>query len=299
VKVSIGSWDVTDRYRDDNGLLWAITKLTGWRDSPGIRADLEARPAQAGMFDGPGYASGRVVVIEGSMAAQRTGLLSWATMQAALQNEQERIQALLLDGSDDTLTVTANGRTLQSRVRLSDQITCDPVGGQAGYSWSVQLTAPDPVRYGSVEQDADTPIYTDPSGGLEFPLAFPLSFGPPGTGGWMVLDNPGTAPTWPVFTISGPTAGLPQKQPVLIAPDGGRLAYLDALAAGEYLEIDTHPHRKRVLAQGTASRRNRMSAADFGSFAVPPGGQLRVFFSTVDYPNPTSRAAATWRAGWW
>src|SRR5215468_4116681 len=107
------------------------------------------------------------------------------------ERAEDRLAALA-DGSA-LADLTVQERTVQcgARVRLSGQTK---IADQTPYTfaWSVQLTAPDSVRYGTVPQVASCGL-PQPGHGLTFPLTtWPLEFGEP-TGGSLALTNAGTA----------------------------------------------------------------------------------------------------------
>lgn len=75
-----------------------------------------------------------------------------------------------------------------------------------GFRFTLDFLCPDPYKY-----DADSTLFGtagivgDSSGGMEFPLTFPIVFNgvPAGSGNQIIINNIGNADTFPTFTVFG------------------------------------------------------------------------------------------------
>lgn len=99
----------------------------------------------------------------------------------------------------------------------------------------LQFWCPSPYWYGDTLTWRIT--YQDPAGFPFFPL-LPLRLAPESvsTGGPVVFTNPGDAPSWPVWQITGP--GTPTLTSVT---RGETIQFADPIPAGRTVTIDTRP----------------------------------------------------------
>jgi hypothetical protein len=264
---------------DDSGVEWWITSEQGWAATPPVRLTLADRPERNGAFDAPSYRGPRVITLEGTAIAPD---------RAAKEAAKDRLAAVLADGGTTLpLVVTEPHRTRRALVRLTAETKiADRKAG--AFEFSLTMTAPDPLRYSYGLNTAGCPLPSS-SGGVVFPLSFPLDFGAGSSGGRLVLENKGTTPTWPVWRIGGPCA-----DPVIAnTATGEELAFAITLQGGEVLVIDTDA--RSVSLQGTASRRSTLlPGSDW--FALRPG-TTPVLFRARAY-DPLARLTAEWRDAW-
>jgi hypothetical protein len=262
---------------DDDGVEWWVTEEDGWSGPPEIRLELASRPQRDGSFDAPSFRSARVITLGGTAIAPDPD---------GRERAKDRLAALLADGSR-LADLLVRERTIErrARVRLSGQTK---IADQTPYSfaWSVQLTAPDPIRYGADDHVASCGL-PQPGHGLAFPLGWPLTFGEP-SGGSLLLSNIGTVPTWPVWTITGPC-----DQPIIRnASTGEWLAFGLRLAEGDSLLVDT---AARTVRLGAASRRSALLPGSRW-FALPPG-ETTVQFDALRTDTPAV-LSVTWQDAW-
>lgn len=126
--------------------------------------------------------------------------------------------------------------------------------------------------------------------GLDWQDPTGLDWGVPGTNGVMALLNSGTAPAWPVLTISA--GANPLVNPVITDQATGRqLRYTGTLLAGNVLIIDTSPFARTVLL-GSADRRPFLTKAEW--FPIPANSSGAVVF-TADVYSATAMLTAEWR----
>lgn len=154
---------------------------------------------------------------------------------------------------------------------------------------SVRLECNDPWVYSNDEKSFNaSPGIT--TGGLEFPLTFPLQFGSGSSGGSQQATNEGTAPAPWTAVITGET-----PNPRITHVESGKYIELNGLniAAGDSLIIDSR--QRSILYNGTASRRGFMTPASEW-FALDPGTNTIQFSSSG---ITTGQLTFRWRDTYW
>lgn len=131
----------------------------------------------------------------------------------------------------------------------------------------VELYATDPLIYSDTLMDVQTGLST-PSGGMVFPLVFPLVFGSTGSFGTITVTNTGTVSTAPKFHIVGPVTNPTIRNETL----DKQLTVSIVLAAGDYLDIDVAA--RSVLLNGSTSRYSSLTTAQWFNL-VPGGNEIR------------------------
>lgn len=262
---------------DGDGVEWWVTREDGWSSGPGVRLELSDRPQRDGAFDAPSFRSARVVTLEGTAVAPD---------EDARERAKDRIAAVLVDGADLVeLAVRERTVTRRALVRLSagtKVVDTTPVS----FDWSVQLTAPDPLRYGAEVHQASCGL-PRPGAGIAFPLVFPLEFGEPADG-TLAVTNAGTTVAWPVWTVRGPCT-----QPVIRNDaTGERLVFALSLTEGDVLVVDT---AARTVFLGGASRRAALLPTSTW-FGLPPGNTT-IGFSAFDN-TASGTLTVSWRDAW-
>lgn len=263
---------------DDFGVEWWVTKEEGWTDGPDVRLTLADRPRRDGAFDATSYRAPRVLTLEG---------VAIAPDRVAKERAKERVANVLADGTRlAELTVREPIRTRRVMVRLTAGTKVADVSPYT-FEFSVQVTAPDPVRY-SAEQNSLSCGLPQRGAGLMFPLTLPFSFGEP-VGGRVAPVNAGTVPTNPVWEITGPC-----ELPVIDnTKTGDRLAFDLRLGVAEQLVVDVAA--RTVLLAGTASRRSTLRPGSTW-FALPPG-TTEIAFSAWVF-DERARLTVRWRDAW-
>ena len=274
---------------DSQGTTWYLTKLEGWSDGPPPRNSLVQRTGEHGSFDGPAYLDTRAITIEG-VAVCQDRVSTWRARDILASICGDPTLGLA------TLVVTQTGYLARrALVRRTTDIKTAPLS-LVSFKWSIILVAPDPRRYDNNQQSVAVGLPQVGSGGLVFPLVFPLTFGSGTSGGQMVLTNAGTMATWPSWDVLGPTTG-----PVITNLDTGQRLAFDPtfdVAAGQHLLIN--PDAKTVFMDGV-SRRDRLFIAEWfdlpGSVTTAPG-TVNVRFSSASGTDPAALLTATWRDAW-
>lgn len=161
---------------------------------------------------------------------------------------------------------------------------------------TVELYAPSPLILDvtKLSGTAGLPNPNAPSGGISFPLTFPIRFGSPPDPGVIRVENKGSFDAFPRFRVSGPVAD-PQ---VVNLGTGERLTFRCVLAAGEWLDVDTYTHE--VLFNGTAPR-FVLPGSDNTWPTCPPGLTEIAFRGLRLDPGPAGDDASLlgeWASAW-
>lgn len=265
---------------DSNGVAWALQSFDGW-DGSEVRSEYTDREADHGSWASPAYLGSRPITLAGTVTApDRTSL------ESAL--EQLRTAAALVD---TTLVVYELTGPKQAVVRRSGKPLFAYVTDRIA-TYSVLVTAGDPRRYSTTLQTGTTGLPTT-SGGLTFPVTFPITWSATTVSGQINAVNQGSMDTRPVLTVAGPVVA-----PTVSAlyPDGTvrQLIYSLDLQSGDVLTVDTDAHT--VILNGTVSRRRFMTVSG-GWPTIPANSQVIYQFQSSTY-NATAMLTATWRSAW-
>lgn len=302
--------------RDANGVLWFVSEETGFFGAPANTGETTQRLNQHGAFRSPGWKTERTISLKGH---------AFAGSYPALRRAVNQITGLLNDPYDGAaLTCYTELGPLTAQVYLDGDILTTPLDiYNPGIEWSLQLVAPDPRKYSTVERTfrADLPrfnindgldfqVSTGSGPGLftTFALSSPtargldftsgLKFGESNATGFLQLTNTGTAPTSPTYTLYGPLTN-----PLITATTAGQrseMRYNDTLGAHETVVID--PAAPSVLLEGTASRRHLLNPAQFAGFSIPgvdvDDGHLSVGITHEGESTAGGYVTATFREAW-
>lgn len=252
VTVSIGGFvaDLEDRSR-------VTLNLTGWTDAAPTDSAIEPRGQQDGGWDGTGFLRPRVVTVE--------GLVDVGTHVEAM-TARDQLASLAPASLQQFVVEDVAAGTRSSLMRVTLGAVLEWLTAET-FTYSMQLTAPDPLLYGS-PTFAQAPLAGTAGGtGLVYPLTYPLDYGvPPGvTPGAVSVANGGTASYWPRLRIDGPVP----NPTVTLVETGDWVHYAGTVAAGQWLDVDCA--NRRVLLNGQVSVRQFVTSG--GSWLrVPPGG---------------------------
>lgn len=270
---------------DEYGVTWSVNReqFRGWdRTASTIR--VEQRTRADGGVAGDAFRAPRHVSIGGLIKAPSEDAL-WAA--------RDRLDAACTLG-ETVLTVHEAGRDRWVRARHEDEpivVLKSPTVA----TFSVQFVCPDPRRFGT-ELTSEITLPSS-SGGLRFPVRFPLRFTAVTTGGAQTLVNSGqvVGPVW--LRLDGPSnpADPPLSGPVVTqVSTGRRLVFASSLSLGpgEWVEVDAE--RQTVLAQGTASRAQWVTEDGFPTFE--PGENTYALSASVYSASSklTVRALPAW-----
>jgi hypothetical protein len=243
---------------NDGNVVLTYNKLDGWHGGAGVRTNFTPRSNEHGSFDGPAYRSELVITIGGNASGPS---------RAAVAATIHKLTGALGDGQLGVVEVhDPDYGNLSVRARLSDAPQVD-WGVASQFVWQIQVTAPDPLKYGD-ELTWVTDLPKPGSSGLTYPLfggTGKLEYGTPGEDGRITLINPGTAKAWPVFQVNGPVLG--------------GLSITDVTTGRQIVYAGDVPDEAVLLIIDSANGRASLNGADRSAeltvkqwFAVPPGG---------------------------
>lgn len=271
----VGAWKAGDSgITDANGTTWGISRggTSGVFDGPDIRLNQSPFPNADGAQRSRNFRLPRVMVLSG-----------WARGSSVAGTEASRraFTGMLGDGEQDTMTVTfLDGLVATALVERGAQPKSAPAS-PVEFDWQFTFSAVDPSLHGpQSSQSTSLPVL---GGALHFPLHFPLHFsGTAPSNGLVEIVNPGTAESWPNFTI---TAGSVAVSGILIVntDTGETLGFTRSLNPGDVVNIVSSPLRRRVRLNEVPGRRF-LSPAQW--FSVPAVGSITVqFIGTSTSPS--------------
>lgn len=224
----------SDGAPDESGVRWGLQVLSGWDGGADVVGQSTKRPGAHGVFAERAYRGGKAFTLQGVVLCPT---------RPAAEAARRALAALVADGDLYDMTVTeSDGLPLLSRVRLAAAPIITLAGPSCDVFFQLPLLAPDPLRYGALQSvTTGFPVMV---GGLEYDLYTDgagtdlgwLDFGEPSTTGTVELANAGTAQTWPVFEVAGPTpvGGFE----IVASGSGRRHVYAGLVPAGSRLMID-------------------------------------------------------------
>lgn len=243
---------------DSDGVLMTCATLDGW-GSPGSKGGGVSREGEHGESPAPNPKLQ-------ARTLQLSGLIKAPTILLRQQAEHRLQAALSLNQFD--LTVV-DGIPLTVTAQRSGEITrVDDTDTQA--TWQAELRCPDPRRYGASQQLLlNLPSVT---GGVRFPIRFPVQFTGSSTSGDGTVTNSGNEPAPSVVTFTGPLTNpkltnLQTEQWV---------QYNDTLTDGEFVVLYLRIPMLALL-QGTAIRTGKVSTGGGGTWGIQPGPNAIAF----------------------
>lgn len=257
--------------------------LAGWIDLPDMRLDDQPRPFRHGAFAGQQLAQERVITWDFTM--YDTGDDFDATVDAL-----RRITAVEEAPDEEPLVIQLSGAKWLCAARITRRLL--PV--DRGYAThhvagSLQWVATDPRLYSAgPTESASVGLPALGTGGLVFPLRFPLTFGTGRSGGDVSVTNTGTLTTWPAYVITGPVTG-----PIISNVGTGQTLAFDptfTVPTGMSVTVDTDA---KTVMLGGVNRRSSLVTADWFGLAADTPTNLR--FSSVGTFSPSALLTVQWR----
>jgi hypothetical protein len=180
---------------DSSGAEWITTDMGGWGSPPSTLTPVQKTRAP-GAWLSPRQLTPRTLSIGGMVRGASVATRRPETIRDAL----DRLAAAAsIDGA--TLAVTEGGLTRSCTVYRHDELLVTWLTDSLA-QWSLGLVAVDPRKYGA-QIVASTGLPTT-SGGLTFPVTFPVTYSGVSASGIVSINNPGNT-TGPVtIRIDGP-----------------------------------------------------------------------------------------------
>jgi hypothetical protein len=247
-------------------------RVTGGLDTTWYAKSLNRNRQSKSQQDGSWPSTGFV----NALALTITGIAVY-TDAASAKADARQMLTLCGNGSTAPLTVT-DDLVAGTRLVELDSIVVSPVRGTM-FSYTIMVTAPDPLVYGPTMQASANLASTAPGAGLQYPLAYPLDYGAAAgvTPGSLTLPNAGQATYWPTIRIDGPVTN-----PQISSDQGDWVRFNGTLASGQWLLIDCG--RRRVLLNGSlqASQKSKITSSGRWLGVIPGGAMLSWTADTAD-----------------
>jgi hypothetical protein len=275
---------------DDFGCRWVVLSQT-YNSGPPRKTHITDKPFGMGSYRSRSYVGARYDTIGGWCDAQAGGM-------AGAEAAKHRLLALAsVSGQLQLLRSTPVGDQVLQVELNTDAIRVEMWESADGFDWQLGTAAVDPRWLSPVAQVAGPVSVGGAStdgldwasgspGGLNWLGGSPggLDWGLSGVGGVFTLANAGTAPTWPVFTVTGPVTNPTFTDPAT----GDVIAYTGLVDVGQTLVIDTSPFTRAVTLNGI-DRFGFLASAQW--IEIPPGGSVTVQFAGTG----TGTVSAAWQ----
>ena len=270
--VAIGSF-VADL---DGSDFRATQSLAGWEDSAPIRASIEDRAQQDGGWDAGGFYGARVISHEG-VVDQTSRAAALAVLDSLQALAPQSVHEFMVD--DPSLGV----RSAMVRVMQGASVEWS---APHRFRYTIQLVAPDPLKYGPESFDQTTLASSGGGAGLVYPLAYPLDYGlaPGVVPGAITVANAGTASYFPRLRIDGGTLGVTNPTLTLVET-GDFIRYNGVVAPGQHLDINWGVPRRVTIGDNPVSMRHKVTFSG-NWLAVPVGGGSIAY--SADDADPTA-----------
>lgn len=281
---------------DETGTVWTITDIDGWWTIPESEIPSSERSREEnGSYDENGRYLSRSLVLSGVFLPSSIDQLeaSRSKLITAVDAVRRTVDLRVDETPPRRMTVRLSGKTHIDTVR------------QSGLTeFTVELHAPDPIKYSLDEMYQPDTGLREPisvgagtqSVGRTYPRDYDTDtdnlreYGLLGSPNAFRLVNEGNYPSPPFFRITGPVTN-PRIEHI---ETGEKLEFVLTLQDGEYLDVNVK--EKTVLLNGAVSRRGSMT---FNSewFYLPPGtNSLR--YTTLSSPGDLSIVTVTAYSAW-
>jgi hypothetical protein len=271
--VSIGGVLLGDT--DDHGVRWTLNRLDGWDDSPESTLALTQRARAHGSTGSEPFMVSRYMTAEGHIHADSLESLEAAMVRLRTAVSLQPFQLLVAESSG----------IKNCMAQRKGAVLINPITDTTAH-YSALIVAKDPRKFGDLITLSTRLPFS--SGGLTFPVTFPVTFtGVSGTGK-VTINNPGNeqAPVW--LRIDGPIPAGGWTVTHLGKKQSLTFATALALANGEFVTVDMD--RREVLAMGQAPRSGYVTSR--GWFSLDPGDN-DIAFSAANYSSTASLTVTT------
>ena len=153
----------------------------------------------------------------------------------------------------------------------------------------IEMTASDPLIYGSTLKTVGPTGLPTPTAGLTFPVTFPATFGA-SSGGSFVVTNAGNYISPPVFTIIGPLT----NPRITFTASGQFIGFNLALGVSDSLIVDMGA--RTVILNGTAYRFNTVMPGS--SWWGVPTGTWSIGLGSSDSAAVSGTFTVNYRDAW-
>lgn len=263
---------------DPYGVTWyTVAPIDGWDGSVASSMQTTQKTRAPGAWTGPRELTPRSIGL--------TGYLVAASTDAAVAAMDRLNAAAALDAT--ILTVQRGSDARSAIVYRQGAPAFSEGNGETIFGWTVDLIAPDPRKFATALNGATGLPST--SGGILFPIVFPVVFNATVVSGRVLLNNPGNAVGPVTLRIDGPVVG-PQ---VTHVGTGRSLVFGSSLTigSGEWLEVDMEA--QIALANGQSSRNAFINSRQW--FGFEPGDNTFAFSAVSGAGLLTVTATPAWQ----
>lgn len=262
--------------KPDAGL--AFETLMGWRGLPASRGQRSNIPGGHGSFGRTKLnRDSRVIALKGHIIGQD---------RASFTEARDRFESALAEGIGVMRVATDEG--IWEREIEIDTLDIDDDHGLSATSFTVDMIAPDPRRYGPTQftSPVGLPVHL---GGVRLPKRMPWNFGSTSGGSRMVVPNAGSIPVHPVVTVTG--GGFSKLTVVDITAGRQLILQLPAVTSADVV-LDSATHRVYVGGQEVT---RLLTTRQW--FEIPAGETHKFRFEAPGASGPLM--TASFRIGAW
>lgn len=225
--------------------------------SPSPKREVVSLPRSQGHVDYSEFYEGRVLSLAGA---------SYGPSMELCNSNFDSLKAKFQLGAFRNLKFKRIGQSdyEQISVKVASSLDTSMSGASQRIRWSLDVFAQDPRIYAFTQSIGSYDPTVGASSGLELPLLWPLDFQGSGVT-YLSLENEGTFPTPPIFTIEGPVTN-----PILDNDTTSQSFYTSGLtlAAGESAVVDMGA---RTFSIEGVVRMDFLDAALSSWFELQPG----------------------------
>lgn len=257
---------------------WVFRELEDWHSLSASKTPVNERPKTRGAFG--------VSSVDRESLAFSLGVSYLGSGRLDLLTAQRMLKAAVGDGPV-VMSVTDELGSSWRSVTV-EAITAADTWDENG-EFDIDLIARDPIMYGTPSTDSTgLPV---PGTGIVFPIVFPIELGEPASRGELVLENSGSVPVSPVFTMSG---GGVESFTVTALSTQRRLTWSASVGGGSVVVLDGR--KRRALLNGGYVSAVFLSSREWPSVA-PGSTETFSFRATGVQGEPILSAELV--PGWW
>jgi hypothetical protein len=226
-----------------DGTAFALTRLRGFVDLPGLRSDTRPLLRRHGAVHVDEFLAARVLLMDVEIVAVDDAAFETAMAEflAAFTIGGERTLEFQLPGVAGGLPAQVNARVTKRTTKMNTEYSNGVARG------TVELECTDPRVYSGTEQTV-TVLPPEPSTGRTYPRTYPITYPPPVEDGLITATNSGTIAAPCVLKFNGSVT----NPTVTNFTTGESLTLNTAITTGGYMTVDTA--NRSVLLNGTTDR---------------------------------------------
>jgi len=250
----------------DSGRGWVFADLVDWYTVPDSKAEDESIPQGHGSFDpGVDWRSSAAISFTAAYIGNSAAEVLEAVEEFNSAGTSEDIQVMRVT---DVLRATSRQVSIR-RIGVPDFYNYDSFEAQ----FAVDVLAWDPLRYG--DPVVTTTGLPSLSGGLAFPIVFPIDFASAGDPGRLVLTNAGKQPSRPQFTVTG---GLAGGFSLVCIETGQEIRFEFPLSVSDVVTVDARSGQAWINDESNVLS-GYLTKSEW--FPVPAGGVRTVQFNAI------------------